>query len=129
MTLTREPVQLAPPISLILAPEIGVSVPEAKIPVGVTLLSLNTLPEIKPSVLIVKVELAGCWLLPKSVTSEPAGILLVCTPEVLPVTVTLIVQPPTGIVLPLASVMVPAPASAVMAPTPPPHVLATPGVV
>ena len=58
-------------------------------------------------------SLASAGLFPKSVCRSPALIVFVCVPGVALVTSTRIVQPPAGIVAPLAYVIVVAPAAAV----------------
>src|SRR3982750_2879318 len=74
---------------------------------------------------MVRVALAGAWLLPRLVCSAPAGMLLVCTPATRPVTLTSIVQPPAGTVPPLFRRTLVALAAAT---TVPPQVVVMPGV-
>ena len=63
-----------------------------------------------------RVALAAAWLLPTLVCNAPTGMLLICPPMALAVTLTLTVQPPAGILVPLARVMLVVPAPAVTAP-------------
>ena len=90
------------PVSVIVWFASGSSVPVSKVPFGVTLLSLNTRPAMKPSGLTTRSAVAGAWLLPPFVCRAFAAMKLLCVPFVAPVTLTLIVQPPAGIVAPFA---------------------------
>ena len=99
---TRGEAQLGPPCSSIDTPGMGKSEGVSNRPLGTTLLSLKTLPEMKPNVLTVSVAFTADWLLPRLVCSAPTGMVLVWTPAAVAVTSTLMVQPPAGICWPLA---------------------------
>ncbi len=59
------------------------------------------------------VSLVGLALLPAFVCRSPAAIVFVAAPAVLEVTFTITVQPPAGMLVPFATVKLPAPAVAV----------------
>ena|SRR5271163_1012805 len=83
----------------LLLPNVSVSV---DVPPLATVLGVKLLPSVGAAASTVREAVTVTGLLPRLVCSAPAGILLTAVPGVFDVTSAVIVQPPAGIVAPLA---------------------------
>ena|SRR5208282_6633575 len=83
----------------LLLPNVSVSV---DVPPLVIVLGLKPFPIVGAVAVTFSEAVAGVPLLPSLLCSAPAGIVLTAVPGVFDVTPTVIVQPPAGIVAPLA---------------------------
>src|SRR4051812_7429271 len=107
MSLTATPVRLPGLAAGLVTVIVSVDVPPAAMDVGEN--DLVTVGAVYTSSVAVAAEPLG----PAEVCSAPMGMVLTFAPAVVPVTLTMTVQPVAGIDVPLATVKLPAPAVAV----------------